>query len=51
MKTTALFTGLAEGCRKIARGIIFPFAIIVLVIAVAFPEKSEEPREGEEDLL
>jgi len=51
MKTTALFTGLVKVGSKIVRGIIFPFAIISLVVALAFPEKGEEPREGEEDLL
>ena len=50
--TVALLAGLAEIGRKLLERIISPFLVIALaVIALAFPEKGEDPREEEEDFF
>jgi len=52
MKTTALFgAGLVWACRKAGEWIFFVWLSFFRVIALVFPEKGEEPIDGEEDLL
>jgi len=53
-KVTVLWTVLAKIYRRLLEGIFIPTAVVFLgiaqVFARVFPEKGEEPREGEEDL-